>query len=303
LHAQLYRIRDLTTPEHTIDGPGGRALRVREAGALDGVPVIVHHGTPGSRMFRERWVADATERGIRMIGFDRPGYGGSDRNHGRSVADVAADVEAICDALELDRVLTHGSSGGGPHALACAALLPGRVVAAATLCSVGPFDADDLDFLAGMGEDNVEELGAALQGEEVLAPLVEALTEQVLGADPDELAEQLESILSPPDVAVVNGGLARELLASMGEGVGATRAGWIDDDLAFVRPWGFDLASISVPTLLWQGRQDLMVPAAHGEWLAEHVPGVEAHLSDEDGHLSIEQARIGDVHAWLLERY
>jgi pimeloyl-ACP methyl ester carboxylesterase len=216
---------------------------------------------------------------------------------------VAADVEAICEGLGLDRVLTHGSSGGGPHALACAALLGGRVVAAATLCSVGAFGADDLDFLAGMGEDNVEELGAALQGEEVLAPLVEALTEQVLGADPDELAEQLESILSPPDVAVVNGGLARELLASMGEGVGATRAGWIDDDLAFVRAWGFDLGSIQVPVGLWQGHQDLMVPLAHGEWLAAHVPGVDVRLSPGDGHLSLEQNRIGDVHAWLLERY
>jgi pimeloyl-ACP methyl ester carboxylesterase len=293
----------VSTREHTLAGPGGRELRVLEVGDPAGVPVVAHHGTPGSRLFRERWVEDAERRGIRLIGFDRAGYGGSDRNPGRSVADVAADVEAICDGLGLDRILTHGSSGGGPHALACAALLSDRVVAAATLCSVAPFDADDLDFLAGMGEDNVEELGAAVQGEEVLAPFLERLTEQVIDADPDELAEQLASLLSPPDVAVVNGGLARELLASMREGVGSTRAGWLDDDLAFVRGWGFELGSISVPTLLWQGRQDLMVPAAHGEWLAEHVPGVEAHLSAEDGHLSIEQARIGDVHAWLLERY
>jgi pimeloyl-ACP methyl ester carboxylesterase len=101
----------------------------------------------------------------------------------------------------------------------------------------------------------------------------------------------------------VNGGLAEELLTGTREGIGESRVGWLDDDLAFVRPWGFELASISVPALLWQGRQDLMVPASHGEWLADHVPGVEAHLSDEDGHLSIEQGRIGDVHAWLLERY
>jgi pimeloyl-ACP methyl ester carboxylesterase len=265
--------------------------------------VIAQHGTPGSRVVRRSWVEDAAERGIRLIAFDRAGYGGSDRNPGRSVADVAADAEAICDQLGLDRVLTYGASGGGPHALACAALLDDRVVAAATLCSIGPFDGDGLDFMAGMGEDNVEELSAAMEGEEALAQFVERVSEQVLAADPDELADQLASLLSPPDVAVVNGGLARELLGSMREGVGVTRAGWLDDDLAFVRPWGFELSSISVPTLLWQGRQDLMVPAAHGEWLAEHVPGVEAHLSDEDGHLSVEQRRIGDVHAWLLERY
>jgi pimeloyl-ACP methyl ester carboxylesterase len=293
----------MTAREHTIPGPGGRALRLREDGALDGVPVVVHHGTPGSRLMRESWVEDAAERRIRLIGFDRAGYGGSDRNPGRSVADVAADVEAICDALGLDRILTHGSSGGGPHALACAALLGDRVAAAATLCSVGPFDAADLDFIAGMGEDNVVELGAAVEGEGALAPLLEQLSEGILSAEPEELAGQLASILSPPDVAVVNGGLATELLASAHEGIGATRVGWLDDDLAFVRPWGFDLSSIAVPVALWQGRQDLMVPAAHGEWLADHVPGVEAHLSDEDGHLSVEQRRIGDVHAWLLERY
>jgi pimeloyl-ACP methyl ester carboxylesterase len=289
--------------ERTVSGPGGRALRVREFGDPAGVPVLAHHGTPGCGAVYERWREDAERRGIRLIGYDRAGYGGSDRHPGRSVADVAADVEAICDQLGLDRILTHGRSGGGPHALACAALLPDRVVAAATLCSIGPYDADDLDFLAGMGEDNVTELGAAVEGEETLAPLLEEITAAIIGADPDEMAGELESLLSPPDLAVMNGGVARELLDSLREGVGATRAGWIDDDLAFVRPWGFDLASIRVPVQLWQGHQDLMVPPAHGEWLAAHIPGVDAHLSPDDGHLSIEQSRIGDVHAWLLERY
>jgi pimeloyl-ACP methyl ester carboxylesterase len=293
----------VTAREHTIPGPGGRALRVREDGAPGGVPVVVHHGTPGSRLLRESWVEDAAERGIRLIGFDRAGYGGSDRNPGRSVVDVAADVEAISDGLGLERILTHGASGGGPHALASAALLGDRVAAAATLCSVGPFDAADLDFLAGMGDDNVAELGAAVEGEGALTPLLEQVAERILSADPDDLAGELASILSPPDVAVVNGGLATELLASVREGIAAARVGWLDDDLAFVRPWGFELSSIAVPVGLWQGRQDLMVPPAHGEWLAEHVPGVEAHLSDEDGHLSVEQRRIGDVHAWLLQRF
>jgi pimeloyl-ACP methyl ester carboxylesterase len=293
----------LSTRENTIPGPGGRSLRVLDVGELDGVPVVVHHGTPGSRGFYEAWLADAAERGIRLIGYDRPGYGGSDRHAGRTVADAAADVEAICDGLGLDRILTHGSSGGGPHALACAALLGDRVVAAATLCSVGPYNADGLDFLAGMGESNVVELGAAVEGAQTLAPLLEEFTKGILATDPEELAGELASLLSPPDVAVVNGGLAEELLARTREGIGARRDGWLDDDLAFVRPWGFELSAISVPIGLWQGRQDLMVPPAHGEWLARHVPGVEAHLSDEDGHLSVEQRRIGDVHAWLLERY
>jgi pimeloyl-ACP methyl ester carboxylesterase len=293
----------VATREHTVAGPDGRALRVREFGDPDGVPLVGHHGTPGSGGFYASWLADAAERGIRLIGYDRPGYGGSDRHKGRSVADAAADVEAICDQLGLDRILTHGRSGGGPHALACAALLPDRVAAAATLCSVGPFDADDLDFLAGMGEDNIVELGAAVEGEEKLAPLLEQLTAGMLAAEPEALAEEIESLLSPPDVAVVNAGLAAELIDSFHTGVGETRVGWIDDDLAFVRHWGFDLASIRVPVALWQGHQDLMVPLAHGEWLAARIPGVDAHLSPQDGHLSLEQNRIGDVHAWLLERY
>jgi pimeloyl-ACP methyl ester carboxylesterase len=293
----------MPTLEHTVSAPGGRTLRVREDGAPDGVPALVHHGTPVSRRLRDRWVEDAAERGIRLIGFDRAGYGGSDRHAGRSVADVAADVEAICDQLGLERILTYGASGGGPHALACTALLGDRVAAAATLCSVGPGDADELDFIEGMGADNVREFTAALQGEATLTPLLEELSEQILGADPDELAGELATLLSPPDVAVVDGGLARQVLESFRLGVGSTRVGWLDDDLAFVSPWGFELDDVSVPTVLWQGRQDLMVPPAHGEWLAEHVPGVEAHLSDDDGHLSIEERRIGDVHAWLVERY
>jgi pimeloyl-ACP methyl ester carboxylesterase len=289
--------------DHTVTTPDGRALRVREDGDPGGVPVIAHHGTPGSRLLYERWVEDATERGIRLIAYERPGYGGSDRHEGRSVAEAAADVEAIADALGLDRFLTQGRSGGGPHALACAALLPDRVAAAATLASVAPYGAAGLDFMAGMGEDNVEEFAAALEGPDKLAPLLEAMAPHLLEADPHELAEGLRSLLSPPDVAVLNDGLAEELIGVTTEGIRAARDGWLDDDLAFTRPWGFELDSIEVPLKLWQGRQDLMVPAAHGEWLAAHIPGVEAVLSDEDGHLSIEHRRIGDVHAWLLERY
>jgi pimeloyl-ACP methyl ester carboxylesterase len=289
--------------DHSIDGPGGRVLRVREDGDPDGIPLIAHHGTPGSRLPYSHWVADATARGIRLIAYDRPGYGGSDRREGRQVADAAADVEAIADGLGLGRILITGRSGGGPHALACPALLGDRVAAAATLCGVGPYGAEGLDFLAGMGEDNVNELGAAAQGPKALAPFLEAVAPHLLAADPDELAEGLRSLLSPPDVAVLNAGLAEELIAVTGEGIRATREGWLDDDLAFVKPWGFDIGSISVPLQLWQGRQDMMVPPAHGEWLAEHISGVDVRFSDDDGHLSLEHLRIGEVHAWLLERY
>jgi pimeloyl-ACP methyl ester carboxylesterase len=289
--------------EHTIVVPEGRALRVLEAGNPAGVPVVVHHGTPSCRFLYERWREDATRRGIRLIGYDRPGYGGSDRLPGRTIADAAADVEAICDALGLERILTHGSSGGGPHALACAALLGERVAAAATLAAVGPWDADGLDWLAGMGEGSVVEFRAASQGSDAVAPLLERMAEGMLNAGPDDLATELESVLSPPDLAAVSGGLAGVMLEKTREAIGATRVGWLDDDLAFMSPWGFDLASIAIPVQLWQGRQDLMVPPAHGEWLAKRIPDVDTRFLADEGHLSIEQHHIGDVHAWLLERF
>lgn len=293
----------LPAREHTIAGPGGRALRVFEDADPGGVPVLLHHGTPGSRLLPRLWVADAHERGIRLIGYDRPGYGGSDRHAGRSVADAAADVEAIADALGLERFLTRGSSGGGPHALACAALLGDRVVAAATLASAAPHGVEGLNWMAGMGDDNVREFTAAVAGRETLAPLLEEFAAQILAAGPDDIVEALRSVLSPPDQAVVTGELAEEVVAELHAGIGERRDGWLDDDLAFTRPWGFELESISVPVLLWQGRQDLMVPPAHGEWLAGRVGGVEPHISAEDGHLTLAVTRLGEVHAWLLDRY
>src|SRR5437016_2989692 len=139
----------------------GRVLTVREAGNPRGVPVLAHAGTPGSSLLYEPHVRDAEEKGIRLISYDRPGYGGSTRQPGRNVADCAVDVEAVCDALGIERFCVWGISGGGPHALATAALLPQRVAAAAALASVAPCDAEGLDFFAGMGEQNIEEFGAA----------------------------------------------------------------------------------------------------------------------------------------------
>jgi pimeloyl-ACP methyl ester carboxylesterase len=289
--------------EHDIAGPGGRTLRVLEDGDPSGVPVLVHHGTPSSRQLARSWVADARERGIRLIGYDRPGYGGSDRHPGRAVADAAEDVSAIADALGLDRFLTHGSSGGGPHALACAALLGDRVAAAATLASAAPYGVEGLDWMAGMGEDNVKEFSAALEGPQALAPLLEGLGAETLAATPEEVVHVLDSILSPPDKAVLTGELVEDLLASVQAGIEERRDGWLDDDLAFAKPWGFSPEAIAVPVLLWQGRQDLMVPPTHGEWLAAHVGRVEPHISDADGHLTLAVTRLGEIHDWLLARY
>jgi pimeloyl-ACP methyl ester carboxylesterase len=288
--------------EHRIP-VDGRHLAVLEAGDESGPVVFVSHGTPGSALLWRGLVEDAEERGIRLLGYDRPGYGGSDADPGRSVADAAEDLAALADALGIERFAVEGGSGGGPHALACAALLPDRLVAAACLAGVAPYPAEDLDWLDGMGEDNLLEFGAALAGRGELEPFLRRMTDEMLAAEPNALVEALRTLLSPVDAAVLTGELAEYLLAAVRRGVDESLEGWIDDDFAFVSPWGFELRDISVPVQLWHGAEDRFVPIAHGRWLAERIPGVDAHLTDEDGHLTIQIGRIGDVHAWLLERF
>jgi pimeloyl-ACP methyl ester carboxylesterase len=283
---------DLTTPD-------GRVLHVYEAGDSSGTLVISHHGTPGAGLITRSWHDSAVARGIRLIGYDRPGYGRSKRHAGRRVADAAADTAAIADQVGAGRFATWGVSGGGPHALACAALLGDRVFAAATIASAAPADGDGLDFLAGMGEDNVIEFGAAAEGEVPLRAFLDEARQEMLAATPEQLTGLLESLLPEVDKAVLHGEVADYLHVTMIGGLGESDDGWFDDDMAFVSDWGFALDDIAIPVLLLQGEQDLFVPLAHGRWLAQRIRGVDARLSAQDGHLSL-FARIDDVHAWLL---
>jgi pimeloyl-ACP methyl ester carboxylesterase len=289
-------------PDRTITTRDGRDLRVREEGDPDGYPVVYHHGTPGSRELFGPWVDDAKRRGIRLIGYDRPGYGGSTPRPGRKVADVAADVEAIADELGLDSIATWGISGGGPHALACAALLAERVAAAAALASVAPYDADGLHWLGGMGESNVDEFRAALEGRPALERWMDVHLPEIREADSEAVADALRSLLTPVDAAALSGELASFFVSSIRTGIAERADGWIDDDLAFVASWDFGLADITVPLVVWQGDHDLFVPPAHGAWLAAHLPQAETHLSAEDGHITLAERRVSEVHAWLLDR-
>ena len=288
------------TNEHDVKASDGRMIRARESGDPDGFPTFVHHGTPAAGLIFEPWSEDARRRGVRLITHDRPGYGDSDRLPGRVVADVVKDVVAIADHLGVERFATWGISGGGPHALACAALLPERVTAAASLASIGPVDAEGLDVLAGMGEDNVVELGLAMNDHDGLRRQLEEWRPQILAAEPQQIFEMLQSLISDVDKEALSGDFAEFIHTSDQIGLRDRIDGWYDDDLAFAQPWGFDLGSIGIPVLLWQGRRDLMVPLAHGEWLAGHIPGVEARLLDDEGHLTLAVNRIPDTHEWLL---
>jgi pimeloyl-ACP methyl ester carboxylesterase len=286
--------------EATVRAKDGRELRVVEAGAADGLAVLVHNGTPMSRLLFRPCVEDAEQRGIRLIGYDRPGYGGSTPHPGRNVADAARDVAAIADALDIDRLATWGISGGGPHALACAALLPERVVAAASLASVAPYPAEGLDWFAGMGEANVAEFGLTLEGRDALEPFLRHERDAMLAAGPAGLAEAMRTLLSPADHAVFTGETADYMFEAFRAGNEERLDGWLDDDLAFAKPWGFELEQIDVPVLLWQGAEDRFVPFAHGEWLARRTPAVDARLSHDDGHLTLLVRRLGEVHGWLV---
>lgn len=285
--------------QRTVPTTDGGVLAVQEAGPADGPAVLVHHGTPSAGRLSRAQVESAEARGLRLIAYDRPGYAGSTAQPGRSVADVVRDVARILDVLGVDRFATYGFSGGGPHALACAALLGGRCMAAASIAGVGPCDADDLDWLAGMGEGNLAEFAAAEQGIGTLTEFCEQDARQLLAVTPDQLAEAMRPHLSHVDAAVLTGELAAFLHGSMVDGLEPGVHGWVDDDIAFLTPWGFDVGAIAVPVLVWQGDQDLMVPAAHGRWLREHVAGAEGEVLAGEGHLTLAVHRIDDAHAWL----
>jgi pimeloyl-ACP methyl ester carboxylesterase len=287
--------------QHTVHTPDGRVLAVEEAGDPAGRPVLVHGGTPNSRRLYSPHASDAAARGLRLISYDRPGYGGSSPQPGRTVADCAADVRAICADLGIDRLATWGISGGGPHVLACAALLPDLVCAAASLASLAPFGADGLDYFAGMGQGNVEDTRLFLADEPAARAKTERDREESLAASPEDVATGIATLLTPTDAAVLTGELAKFLTHSTQDGLAPGAQGWWDDN-CILRPWGFQLSDISVPVLLLHGRHDMFVPFGHGEWLATHIPAVEARLTDDDGHLTLFQHRVPEVHAWLSER-
>jgi pimeloyl-ACP methyl ester carboxylesterase len=288
--------------QRTVRAPDGRTLAVEEAGDPDGRPVLAHMGTPNSRHLYEPTAADAAARGLRLISYDRPGYGGSTPQPGRSVASCAADVRVICANLGISRLAIWGVSGGGPHVLACAALLPDLVVAAASLASLAPVGAEGLDWFEGMGQANVDDF-RLLETDEAAARIkLEADREEMLAASAAEQATMLASLLTPADAAVLKDDLAEYLLYTGREGLAPSVEGWWEDAVAFARPWGFELSDITIPVLVMHGRQDQFVPFGHGQWLAAHVPGAQARLLDDDGHLTLAVNRVGEVHAWLAER-
>ncbi|HEX5117229.1 MAG TPA: alpha/beta hydrolase [Pseudonocardiaceae bacterium] len=259
-----------------LDLPDGRTLHVYDVGPKDAtVTVYYHHGTPNTGAPPEPLFPAAERLGIRWLSHDRPGYGPSTAQPGRSFGSVADDVARVADSRGVERFAVLGSSGGGPHALACAALLPDRVRSVATLAGLAPYDAEGLDFFAGMAPASEAEMRAALGGPDELRRV---LTEP---ADEDG-----ESVFTDADNAVLAGDWAW-IGRIAGEAMRSGFAGMVDDDLCIARPWGFQLTDVVAPALLTHGLADRMVPCTHSEWVADRLPSAELRLMPGDGHISV----------------
>ncbi|MYZ40071.1 MULTISPECIES: alpha/beta fold hydrolase [unclassified Streptomyces] len=278
----------------------GRHLMVERLGDPRGRPVFLLHGTPGSRLGPAPRGMVLYQRGMQLIAYDRPGYGGSDRLEGRSVADVAQDVAAIADALGLERFAVVGRSGGAPHALACAALMPERVTRTAALVTLAPRDAAGLDWFEGMAASNVLEYTAASKDPDGMAarfiPRADAIRK-----DPMRLLDELRRELTDSDrMVVADAGVRTMLLRNYQEGLRGSAYGWIDDAIAFCSPWGFDPARIQGPVLLWHGEQDVFSPVGHSRWLAERIPSATVVLEPAAAHFAALHA-LPRILTWLLE--
>jgi pimeloyl-ACP methyl ester carboxylesterase len=283
--------------EGTLTAADGRTLAYVERGPLDGVPVIFSHGTPGSRFSRHPDPEIYERHGVRAVAYDRPGYGRSDPHRGRSVADATADIAAIGDELGFERFAVVGGSGGAPHALACGALLGDRVTRVGAVVTPAPSDDDGFDFFEGLADLNVREFTAALEGEEAIEAFLQPYVDGIRGdvdAVIDEMLTELPEIdrerASKPEQRAI---MRESWLESVRQGF----RGWADDDLAFAKPWGFELEDVAVETRVWQGELDVLTPRPHGEYVASRLPNGHFELLEGGGHFLDEE--WGVVLEWL----
>jgi len=285
-----------------VKSGAGRQLCVEVAGDGRAGTVLVCGGTPNSRHLYRRWTEDAESRGLRLVGYDRPGYGSSTPHPGRSVADGADEIRSIARALDVERLAVWGFSGGGPYALACAALLPDLVAASGVVCSIAPWGAPDLDYFTGMGEDNIEDMKLMLEDPDAARKKCARDREELLEVSAEGILKAWSSLLSPVDANALEGDFASYLATCIHDGLAPGDEGWCEDGVAHLAPWGFDLDGIQIPVKIWHGRHDRFVPFQHGQWLAANVSGAEAELSETDGHLTLLIDKVADIHGWLASR-
>jgi pimeloyl-ACP methyl ester carboxylesterase len=290
-----------------VVAPDGREVAFAVWGDPEGFPVLAMHGTPGCRLMR--WPDEDVygSLGACYVTHDRAGYGRSSRRRGRRIVDDVDDVRLIADALGFERFGVTGGSGGGPHALACAARLSERVVRATCAVGVAPYGPPGLDrdaWFAGMDPENVREFRTALEGEEVSVSDVERLQaklEAQVAVDPSSVLDEFElsesdraHLARPETMQIIRESIAEHAVNGV--------YGWVDDRLALTRPWGFDVSEITVPVLVRYGIADVLVPPGHGDWLATHVPGCVVKIDDDAGHMGRDPVEeISEQMRWLRD--
>jgi len=280
----------------------GRRLSVESLGDPEGKPVFLLHGTPGGRNGPRPRGVRLYRLGIRLISYDRPGYPDSDRDSGRTVASAAENVKIIADYFGIDRFSVVGRSGGAPHALACAALLPDRVIGAAALGSLAPYDAEGLDWTAGMTKSNVQTYRCAAKDPDALRAMLREQAKRV-GKGSQGLLNALWPEMDNDDKEVMGDIALRRIIANVH--VEALRDnsidGWVDDVIALSRPWGFEPAKITVPVKLWGGRHDVFSPVGHTYWLAERINGAEVEIAESKAHFTAVEI-LPKILAWVTRK-
>ena len=279
--------------KHSITLPDGRTLEVVTAGKPEGSAIVFHHGTPGAWITWESWLPVVKAQGGFAIAFSRAGYGLSDRNKRRTVISNSHDTAAILAHFGISTFVSIGWSGGGPHCLADTTLAQNK--AAISIAGVGAYGVADLDFLDGMGEENHVEFGAAIEGEAAIDAWMQKYSGDMARATGGDIIAAMGGLLSEVDKHVLDAKNAEALAASYRHGLSVSYNGWLDDDLAFVEPWGFDISAITQPVELWQGDQDFMVPHAHGQWLHAKIPNSTMYYVPGEGHISLDVNKRGEM--------
>ena len=263
----------------------GRELEIHENGITSDKAIVFHHGTPDHASTWGDWLDMAASLGIRAISYSRAGYGTSDRNPGRSIITNNGDITQVLQGKSISRFVSIGQSGGGPHSLAstCDPLNVGAI----SLAGVGAYGASDLDFLEGMGPENHDEFGAALSGEKTIEEWMNKNALAFKNVTEADIIEAFGGLIGDADKAALRDGGAAKIAASTRSALAVSFDGWIDDDLAFVKNWGFELSTITKPVFLWQGDDDFMVPHAHSYWLEKHIPTATLSFKPGEGHISL----------------
>jgi pimeloyl-ACP methyl ester carboxylesterase len=289
--------------EFLIDTPDGRTLEVATLGEPTGNTVLYHHGTPSAANMVKMMAPLVDDGTLFLVTTSRAGYGKSSRLEGRDVASVVNDARAALDSLGRGDYVVVGWSGGGPHALACAALDAPRCLAAWSLAGVVPTNMD-FDWTEGMGPENVEEFALAQEGGPEYEAHMAMMGEVLAAATTDNIVEVFGGLFSEPDKAALESVAAREaFVENVRKAFENGWRGFYDDDQAMMKEWGFDPTTISVPVAVWFGDQDLMVPRTHGEWLAKNLPTATKHFFAGEGHVTVWGNHFDELSAAINKIY